>query len=419
MQDSNPTFGRNDRNAIRVALGSVPKDGGTFTFYRNMRAPLLENGVDLSCVTVGSREASLIEPEFADEGCVLIAPDSGRIQDQAVAFAEWCARESVDIVIGLNSVAILSAIPHLPANVRVVARCANGFEHGYAITLAGRERLYGVVALTPKLRDDLIFEFGVDADTVDLIPNGTSPTRFADAADRPRGLGDKLEIGYLGRLEHMQKGVLHIPKIVRHLTRSGVPFRLRIAGKGKHESQLRSYLSEESAEGIVSFEGALGPDEIAGFLGGLDVFLFTSHFEGCPNALIEAMMSGCVPVASRICGTTDFLIEDGRTGFVCDVENHAEFADRIARLHRDRPLLSHMSTSAATFARAALDNRITAQAYCDLFEAVMRAPPLSVQPKPWSEFRVFEPFDPSYAQRLRDKVKRTWRDIRIKRDMSA
>ena len=46
---------------IRVAFGSVPKDSGTFTFYRNMRPALLAQGIDLRCVAAGRDQASLTE----------------------------------------------------------------------------------------------------------------------------------------------------------------------------------------------------------------------------------------------------------------------------------------------------------------------------------------------------------------------
>ena len=62
----------------------------------------------------------------------------------------------LDVVMGVNSEAILSALPHLPERIRVLSRCANGFDHGYKITLSGRERLSGIIALSPRLAQDLI-----------------------------------------------------------------------------------------------------------------------------------------------------------------------------------------------------------------------------------------------------------------------
>ena len=77
---------------------------------------------------VGRDQSDLVQTEFVDDGCVLLAADTRNPKRQARAFVEWCEAESVDIVMGINSEGILSSLPHLPEAIRVVARCANGFE---------------------------------------------------------------------------------------------------------------------------------------------------------------------------------------------------------------------------------------------------------------------------------------------------
>ena len=372
---------------IRVAFGSVPKDSGTFTFYRNMRPALLAQGIDLRCVAAGRDQASLTDPAFADEGCVLLAKRSSSLKTQARAFADWCAAEQIGAVFGVNSPAILSALPHLPAHVRALARCANGFEEGYRLTLIGQERLARIVALTPRLQEDLITGYGVRPDKIALIPNGVPPERFAAAARAVRGRGDALRLGFLGRLEHRQKGVMHLPAILRQLEDAGVPFQLRIAGQGKDEADLRRALAGLADPGAVSFLGSLPPGDIPGFLEETDVFLFPSHFEGCPNALLEAMAAGAVPVAWRLPGITDFLIDTGQTGFLAETGGTAEFARHIERLARDRAQLQAMSRAVSAAARSRFSRDTCVRAYAGLFETVMSEPPPDWQPVPWSRFQ--------------------------------
>ena len=236
-----------------------------------------------------------------------------------MAFVAWCEEEGVDIAIGVNSAAVLSAIPHLPPQVRLVARCANAFDHGYRITMAGRERLLAIIATTPRLQGDLVARYGADPELLVQIPNGVNPIIFER---RPSGVRQRhkcLELGFLGRLEHRQKGVMHIPPVVKELNRRGVDFRLRIAGKGKHRAEMEDRLASEIATGQVQFVGALDPLEVPRFLKETDVLLFTSHFEGCPNVLLEALMVGCVPVCWLIEGITDYIVRDGQTGFLSPV----------------------------------------------------------------------------------------------------
>jgi Glycosyl transferases group 1 len=396
---------------LKVAFGSVPKDGGTFTFYRNVRPELLNHNIDIRCVSVGKAQAALCESVYTDDGCVLLAPTIRNIKQQAVAFCDWCERESVDLVMGVNSEAILSAIPHLPENVRVISRCANAFDHGYKITMSGRERLAAIIATTPRLKKDLIQKYGADPKLVTQIPNGINPIPFDDVASYPRGAGEALELGFLGRLEHNQKGVFHIPHIVKELNRRNVNFRLRIAGKGRHQSIIEREMSVEIAAGQVEFLGAISPSEVPVFLSGTDVYLFTSHFEGCPNALLEAIMAGCVPTSWLIEGITDYIINQGETGYISGVGDYQSIASQIETLANDRDKLRGMSSNAAIDARRRFSNKKTSVSYANLFKSVMTMPPPRWAPKPWSQFKADPNFDHSWTEILPLQLRQQVRGI--------
>ncbi|WP_282154046.1 glycosyltransferase family 4 protein [Ruegeria atlantica] len=385
---------------VRVAFGSVPKDSGTFTFYRNIRPALAARGISLYCVTVGKPQAELWEDAYVDDGCVQLAATSLNMKRQAQVFTKWCTDNDIDCVMAINSEGILSAIPHLPTHMRVLSRCANAFDHGYRITMSCRERLARIVALTPRLRDDLVADYGADPAKVALIPNGLDAARFEAAAQTRRGTGTQLELGFLGRLEHNQKGVMYLPAIADALSARGIPFRLRIVGKGVDRARLEEAMASHQAEGRVEFMGALTPDEIPQFLGETDVYLFTSHFEGCPNALLEAMMAGCVPVCGLIDGITDFLIETGRTGFIEKLGDAEGFAGTIAALHKDRAKLAELSQATAAEARARYTDEVAADAYAGVIRDLMSEPAPDWTPRPW---RAFKP-DPNFPGYWRHRI---------------
>lgn len=379
---------------VLVAFGSVPKEGGTFTFYRNLRPRLLDYGIDMRCISVGKHDADLWDSAFADDGCVLLEKHETEAKTQTMAFTEWCISSQVDIVIGINSVAILSALPHLPEKIRVMSRCANGFDHGYKITISCYERLACIIATTPRLKTDLVNHYGVEESKIRLIPNGIAPETFQAASQRPRGIEKPLRLGFLGRLEHNQKGVLFLPEIIRRLDRKGVDFTFHIAGKGVHGKALKRMLKTYIQDGRVKFVGSLPPAAVAGFLSNVDVFVFLSRIEGCPNALLEGMMAGCVPVAFKIEGITDFIVQDGITGFICPMADCEGFAARIAELSENRDRLRHMASAVAHDVRERFSQARAAADYARVIKAVMHKPPPAWTPKPWSDFRI----DPSFKQ---------------------
>ena len=396
----------NSRSSIKVAYGSVPKDGGTFTFYRNQRAALREHGVELICVSIGRQQAQLIEGSAIDAGCVLLAADTDNVRRQAQAFCDWCVEQDIDVVMAINSIPILSALPHLPATIRVVARCANGFDEGYRITLSGEERLQHIVALTPRLADDLVSQYGANPERMTLIPNGIDPEPFPSPdQERGRKPGMPLRLGFLGRLEHGQKGVLHLPAVVRHLVEQGVDFHLRIAGKGRHGTQLSHELKPFIDAGRVELLGDLTRDQVPGFLSSLDVYLFTSHFEGCPNSLLEAMMAGAAPIAFQIAGTVDFIIEHNRSGLIVPQGNSEAMARAVAELGQQDDRLADLQANAASTARARFTPDRTARAYAMVFEQVMASPAPAVTPRPWRSFRIDSNYRPGWKALVPAPVK--------------
>lgn len=397
------------KNKINIAFGSVPKDGGTFTFYRNIRPALEKHGIFMYCVAVGKEQADLWEESYADSNTVLLAKDTYNVKKQAQAFVSWCESLNIDIVMGINSEAILSAIPHLPKHVRVVSRCANAFDHGYRITMSGKERLQAIFALTPRLQYDLIHKYGANPAILHLIPNGIDPTPFDNASHKERGQNDILQLGFLGRLEHNQKGVMHLPKLVENLILQEVPFHLNIAGKGVHRKKLEKSLNPWIQRGNISFLGALNREQVPEFLDKIDVYIFPSHFEGCPNSLIEAMMAGCVSISWTIKGITDYILEDGKTGFLHDVGNAEHMARNIKKLHLDRLLLSQMSRYAAKVARTRFNPEMTAEAYAKVLREVMNQPTPEIAVLTWRQFRPDANFkqkgDPWLPRGLKKKIK--------------
>lgn len=383
------------KNNIIIAFGSVPKDGGTFTFYRNVRPALEKHGIIMYCVAVGKEQATLWEESYADKNTVLLAANTYNVKKQAKTFVDWCEKTQIDLVMGINSEAILSAIPHLPKQIRVVSRCANAFDHGYRITMSGKERLQAIFAITPRLQDDLIEKYDANPAIMHLIPNGIDPLPFEKASQNERGREDILQLGFLGRLEHNQKGVMHLPNLVEKLYALEVPFHLSIAGKGADREKLEQALEPWIKTGQISFLGALNREQVPDFLAKTDVYIFPSHFEGCPNALLEAMMAGCVSMSWTIKGITDYVLKGGETGFLHKFGDCEHMAQNIKKLNEDRVLLRKISKQTTQDARARFTPELTAAAYAKVLHEVMNQHLLDVKPLSWSMFRS----DPNFKKK--------------------
>jgi glycosyltransferase involved in cell wall biosynthesis len=155
--------------------------------------------------------------------------------------------------------------------------------------------------------------------SVHHIPNGVDAQRFRPGSDDERararqslGLSrDGLVFGFLGRLQREKAvDVLLRAWFASRLSSSGAT--LCLAGDGPQETELRTLVAQQGGTSSVRFVGRVEP---LGFLHALDAFVLPSHYEGLPNALLEAMASGLACVGTQIGGIVD-LLEPGESGLL-------------------------------------------------------------------------------------------------------
>ena len=79
-----------------------------------------------------------------------------------------------------------------------------------------------------------------------------------------------------------------------------------------------------------------------------DAFLLTSHWEGMPNAVLEAMASGLPCVCTDVEGVRE-LIEDGRTGFVVPRESPEAMQNALAEIFTQSERSQKLATAAQAF----------------------------------------------------------------------
>jgi glycosyltransferase involved in cell wall biosynthesis len=172
---------------------------------------------------------------------------------------------------------------------------------------------------------------GVPTARFDVVYNGLDASRYAVPyrvrAERwlADGRGETV-VTMVARLEP-QKNHGMLLRVASRAKRSGLPLRFRVVGAGGQEQQLRWQAVAEGVADIVSFEGVR--DDIPAVLSETDVFLFTSNFEGFPNAVLEAMAAGLPVVSTDFEGVSE-LIKSPDRGLVIprDDDRGAEAALR-------------------------------------------------------------------------------------------
>jgi glycosyltransferase involved in cell wall biosynthesis len=208
------------------------------------------------------------------------------------------------------------------------------------------------------------------ADRIVVIPIGVD---IPSAAPKERPSGDRpLRVIYHGVLRQQQKRILDLPKIIADLAARKMPVELSIAGSGPDQDRLQEACKEWVEQGLIRFLGIVPHETIFELLEQNDVYILTSEFEGMPNALLEAMGRGCVPVVTDMESAIPQLVRDGANGFVVPIGDIGAFADRLSVLQRDHSLRRHMALGAyGTVDRGKYRTQDMLQDYIEVFDRVL------------------------------------------------
>lgn len=115
-----------------------------------------------------------------------------------------------------------------------------------------------------------------------------------------------------------------------------------ICGRGAYETDLKKLAEGLDVADHVHFLGYR--NDISEICNCADLFVFMSHQEGLPVALMEAMACGLPAICSNIRGNTD-LIEDGVTGLLAN-NTPEEVAQSISKMKSDTALRNRVASAA-------------------------------------------------------------------------
>lgn len=112
-----------------------------------------------------------------------------------------------------------------------------------------------------------------------------------------------------------------------HIVVQKQPLRLVIFGEGSQRAELQAQIDRLGMGNIITLEGYVANP--LKYFARADAFVLSSHFEGMPNVLIEAMMAGCTPVATDCPTGPQEILEGDQYGYLVPVNNPLALATGI------------------------------------------------------------------------------------------
>jgi phosphatidylinositol alpha 1,6-mannosyltransferase len=133
---------------------------------------------------------------------------------------------------------------------------------------------------------------------------------------------------------------------------------LTMVGGGYHRPSVEAALNTDG--GQAHFTGVLLGYELADAYASADVFVFPGPEETFGQVVLEAMASG-LPVIVSARGGPASLVVEGKTGFICPVDDGAAFLQRVQELGTEAAQRARMGVAAREFAAAQPWTAIMAQ----------------------------------------------------------
>lgn len=152
---------------------------------------------------------------------------------------------------------------------------------------------------------------------------------------------DAFVVGCVARLFY-QKNPLDFMKIAQKMIQSHENIYFVWVGTGEMMDEMKDWCSAEGISSHVHFVGH--QKNVDAFLKTFDVFLSTSHYEGLPYTLVEAMRASCPIVASNVIGNNEVVV-GGVNGYLYPPGNLQSAVNAIMTLYKDPALRKQMMQS--------------------------------------------------------------------------
>jgi glycosyltransferase involved in cell wall biosynthesis len=284
-----------------------------------------------------------------------------------VELVRLCRRVRPDVVHAHSSkMGVLGRLAAWVARVPVRILTVHGWSFAAYDGLAGRlflwiERLMGplttaVVCVAEETREQGLAAQACDPRRTVVIRNAVDVRSFRPAGDGSRNA----RIIGIGRLAYPKD----FTTLLEALARVRAPCHTVLAGDGPALPAVAAGVQENGLSERVELLGARA--DIPELLAGSDVFVLSSHSEGFPVSILEAMAAGLPVVATNVGGVAE-AVEDGETGLLVPAADAEALARALERLVSDADLRRRLGAAGRARALLLFDVRRYRAAYVELY----------------------------------------------------
>lgn len=162
--------------------------------------------------------------------------------------------------------------------------------------------------------------------------------------------------------------ILHTARILHSENISAV---INVVGEGELFDDIRQEIELAGLNQYVNFKGKLNSNQVQHEMKVADVFIFTSDkAEGWGAVLNESMGNACIPVASKLAGSTNYLVQNNVNGFIYDgsLDSFSDTLKIVLSLPDDR--IKNIKKAAYNTIKEEWTSKVAVRRLIDFIESV-------------------------------------------------
>jgi len=272
--------------------------------------------------------------------------------------------------------ASLAAVPNLVHTVRTAEGRFRPWHFAFARFFAGRCKR--IICVSPSVLTSHSRRSGLPLQYYTMIPNGINVQAYArDDQARTKlrrywGIApDQPVAAFVGRLAP-EKGIETLLSVVSHLAARGQTLHLVVAGDGPMRGVVENYAAHGEGGEACHVLGHVR--NVRDVLSAADMFITTSHWEGMPLAVIEAMAASLPVVGTDVAGTRDAVQRD-KAGLLVPADDVVALANAVERLVNHPDLRHRLGRTAEQLASQHFTIDATIAAHQTLYEQIASSTP--------------------------------------------
>jgi glycosyltransferase involved in cell wall biosynthesis len=195
-----------------------------------------------------------------------------------------------------------------------------------------------ITAVSEGVRDDLVDSLGIERDRIDVIYNPVVSSDLRDRSEEPLDhpwfrSGQPPVVVSVGRLSAQKDYPLLFQALAK--LRTSMDARLIILGEGPLRRQLEARVTELGLQDHVALPGFV--DNPYAYLSRASLFVLSSHCEGLPTVVIEALFCGARVVSTDCPSGPHEILQGGKYGRLVDVGDAEGLARAMEASLREPP----------------------------------------------------------------------------------